>query len=156
MSSSPPPRDKKTGKQNCFPALECRDDSTRTSDPYVPNVVRYQLRYIPIKNKLLGELVNVNLEAALEVGRFVLVDDANLCEFVDHGENLGSAFCSSILIGGVAQVADGVPGCLCVILVMEAVTLALTSGTRGGFSVCHYFTFLYLVVGRRIELLLRE
>ena len=31
----------------------CRDDSTRTSDPYVPNVVRYQLRYIPLKkNKL--------------------------------------------------------------------------------------------------------
>ena len=28
-------------------ALLCRDDSTRTSDPYVPNVVRYQLRYIP-------------------------------------------------------------------------------------------------------------
>ena len=26
----------------------CRDDPTRTDDPYVPNVVRYQLRYIPI------------------------------------------------------------------------------------------------------------
>ena len=26
----------------------CRDDRTRTGDPYVPNVVRYQLRYIPI------------------------------------------------------------------------------------------------------------
>ena len=25
-----------------------RDDPTRTDDPYVPNVVRYQLRYIPI------------------------------------------------------------------------------------------------------------
>ena len=25
-----------------------RDDVTRTRDPYVPNVVRYQLRYIPI------------------------------------------------------------------------------------------------------------
>ena len=24
-----------------------RDDQTRTGDPYVPNVVRYQLRYIP-------------------------------------------------------------------------------------------------------------
>ena len=29
-------------------AYSCRDDSTRTSDPYVPNVVRYQLRYIPL------------------------------------------------------------------------------------------------------------
>ena len=26
----------------------CRDEATRTPDPYVPNVVRYQLRYIPI------------------------------------------------------------------------------------------------------------
>ena len=25
-----------------------RDDQSRTGDPYVPNVVRYQLRYIPI------------------------------------------------------------------------------------------------------------
>ena len=25
----------------------CRDEATRTPDPYVPNVVRYQLRYIP-------------------------------------------------------------------------------------------------------------
>ena len=26
----------------------CRNEATRTPDPYVPNVVRYQLRYIPI------------------------------------------------------------------------------------------------------------
>ena len=31
-------------------AFSCRDDVTRTRDPYVPNVVRYQLRYIPIKS----------------------------------------------------------------------------------------------------------
>ena len=29
----------------------CRDDKIRTCDPYVPNVVRYQLRYIPIAIK---------------------------------------------------------------------------------------------------------
>ncbi len=30
-------------------AVRCsRDEATRTPDPYVPNVVRYQLRYIPI------------------------------------------------------------------------------------------------------------
>ena len=28
--------------------LAGRDEATRTPDPYVPNVVRYQLRYIPI------------------------------------------------------------------------------------------------------------
>ena len=26
----------------------CREEATRTPDPYVPNVVRYQLRYFPI------------------------------------------------------------------------------------------------------------
>ena len=30
------------------PAAQSRDEATRTPDPYVPNVVRYQLRYIPI------------------------------------------------------------------------------------------------------------
>ena len=29
-------------------SLMCRNEATRTPDPYVPNVVRYQLRYIPI------------------------------------------------------------------------------------------------------------
>ena len=29
-------------------AFASRDEATRTPDPYVPNVVRYQLRYIPI------------------------------------------------------------------------------------------------------------
>ena len=27
----------------------CRNEATRTPDPYVPNVVRYQLRYIPLQ-----------------------------------------------------------------------------------------------------------
>ena len=29
-------------------SAQSRDEATRTPDPYVPNVVRYQLRYIPI------------------------------------------------------------------------------------------------------------
>ena len=28
-------------------ATSCRKEATRTPDPYVPNVVRYQLRYFP-------------------------------------------------------------------------------------------------------------
>ena len=30
----------------------CREEATRTPDPYVPNVVRYQLRYFSILKKL--------------------------------------------------------------------------------------------------------
>ena len=41
----------KTQARNCAPApclSNGRDEATRTPDPYVPNVVRYQLRYIPL------------------------------------------------------------------------------------------------------------
>ena len=38
----------KEAAENQPPLCVCRDDRTRTGDPYVPNVVRYQLRYIPI------------------------------------------------------------------------------------------------------------
>ena len=31
--------------------LAGRDEATRTPDPYVPNVVRYQLRYIPLPSQ---------------------------------------------------------------------------------------------------------
>ncbi len=31
----------------------CRNEATRTPDPYVPNVVRYQLRYIPLLDVML-------------------------------------------------------------------------------------------------------
>ena len=32
-----------------------RDEATRTPDPYVPNVVRYQLRYIPNADAKVNE-----------------------------------------------------------------------------------------------------
>ena len=32
--------------------LFCRKEATRTPDPYVPNVVRCQLRYFPIQKKV--------------------------------------------------------------------------------------------------------
>ena len=46
---------------NQLSLLFCRDEATRTPDPYVPNVVRYQLRYIPIARKRVqryGENLN--------------------------------------------------------------------------------------------------
>ena len=39
---------------NCLPFYG-RDEATRTPDPYVPNVVRYQLRYIPIEVFILKD-----------------------------------------------------------------------------------------------------
>ncbi len=41
--------------------LHRRDEATRTPDPYVPNVVRYQLRYIPIAVKRVQRYIeNLN------------------------------------------------------------------------------------------------
>ena len=83
------------------PAFLCRDDPTRTDDPYVPNVVRYQLRYIPIAAQkaafgrlpfvdCLCEFVDVNCDTALEVCCLVLVNDTDLREFVNHCIDLWS------------------------------------------------------------------
>ena len=41
----------KSDKWENSPVAFGRDEATRTPDPYVPNVVRYQLRYIPISQK---------------------------------------------------------------------------------------------------------
>ena len=45
-----------------------RDEATRTPDPYVPNVVRYQLRYIPIFCKRVQ-----NYTIFLESQNFVVI-----------------------------------------------------------------------------------
>ena len=41
------PKKISAGKVKPCLRLCCRDEATRTPDPSVPNVVRYQLRYIP-------------------------------------------------------------------------------------------------------------
>ncbi len=44
-----------------------RDDVTRTRDPYVPNVVRYQLRYIPLPSFRWG-LAAAKVRKSWELG----------------------------------------------------------------------------------------
>ncbi len=39
---------KATAEHSAYCLRLCRKEATRTPDPYVPNVVRYQLRYFPI------------------------------------------------------------------------------------------------------------
>ena len=46
---------RKSGKGKCSFVALGRDEATRTPDPYVPNVVRYQLRYIPIVTLSLNQ-----------------------------------------------------------------------------------------------------
>ena len=47
---------KKHRPQHCYQCVadnfDGRDEATRTPDPYVPNVVRYQLRYIPMPKRM--------------------------------------------------------------------------------------------------------
>ena len=138
----------------CIGLLFGRDDPTRTDDPYVPNVVRYQLRYIPMRP--LRKLVDVLGETALQVGGLVFVDQTDFGKFVDHCVNFRSAFLRSFLVGCVSQVAYRVPCRLRIISVMQTAPFALANGLFCRCSVCHCFIFYILVVGRRIELLLRE
>ena len=157
-------RKKKTGPKisgpvfyfvpKCIGLLFGRDDPTRTDDPYVPNVVRYQLRYIPMRP--LRKLVDVLGETALQVGGLVFVDQTDFGKFVDHCVNFRSAFLRSFLVGCVSQVAYRVPCRLRIISVMQTAPFALANGLFCRCSVCHCFIFYILVVGRRIELLLRE
>ncbi len=44
-----PSSHKKEKRQGKILGAFCRKEATRTPDPYVPNVVRYQLRYFPIE-----------------------------------------------------------------------------------------------------------
>ena len=46
-------RQRKSGKGKYSFVAFGRDEATRTPDPYVPNVVRYQLRYIPIADAFM-------------------------------------------------------------------------------------------------------
>ena len=66
-----------------------------------------------MKNKLLGELVDVNLKTTLKVGRLILVDNANLGEFVNHGIYLGSILLGCCLVCCVAEVWVGESNSYC-------------------------------------------
>ena len=114
----------------------CREEATRTPDPYVPNVVRYQLRYFS-KNKSaevnralleLRKLVDVQRDTALKVRSLILVDDTLLCKFVDHSINLGGLCLCCFLIGCGTNCADSVARSLCIIPVMQFPPFALAIG----------------------------
>jgi len=51
------------------------------------------------------------------------VDNSNLCKFINHCIDLGSILLCCGLVCNITEIADCVPGCLCIILVMQAVTL---------------------------------
>ena len=65
--------------------------------------------------------INMQLNCAFEVGCLVLVDNAVLCQLIQHGGNLRKQSLGSSLLGGCAQSLHGVAGSL----VIEAVVSAL-------------------------------
>ena len=89
----------------------------------------------------LSKFVDVNRDAALEVGGLVLVDQADLGEFVDHRIDLGGVGLGRGLVGGVADVADSVTSRACIIPVMQAMPLALAIGFFSGCCICHCLYF---------------
>ena len=73
----------------------------------------------------LCELVHINGDTALQVGCFVLVDDVDLCELVNHSEHLRHGSLGCCFVGGIADRLDGVAGCTCILFVMHSAFLAL-------------------------------
>ncbi len=62
----------------------CRDEATRTPDPYVPNVVRYQLRYIPNGRKWCSPLLQNRLQ---RYGKFLNYVQFYIKKFVFTAKN---------------------------------------------------------------------
>ena len=60
----------------------CRNEATRTPDPYVPNVVRYQLRYIPII--YVEKVVSPGIEPGTDTICFCLIAGAKENLFFDN------------------------------------------------------------------------
>lgn len=65
--------------------LFCRDEATRTPDPYVPNVVRYQLRYIPMRFLLFA--VSGKPKSICKGTSFFANRNKKPCLFVFYGVN---------------------------------------------------------------------
>ena len=71
-----------------------RDEATRTPDPYVPNVVRYQLRYIPNARKRMqsyyifsrkNKFLVKNLQDSQKCTTFApAINDGALAQLVEH------------------------------------------------------------------------
>ena len=89
-----------------------------------------QLRYIPIEkiNLPLSKFIDIDCQTALQIRSLVLVDQADLCELVNHRVDLGSVLLCCRLVGGVAQVANRIPCCFCIIPVMQSVPFVLAIG----------------------------
>lgn len=98
----------------------------------------------------LFQRVNVELQAALQVGGFVLVDDIALGQLVQHAAYLGQQLHRFLLIGARADVPYGVTGGLVLIAITLVAGLALADALDGTLVVGHV---IGLEKGRQIYLL---
>ena len=112
-------------------------DGARTHDIWNHNPTLCQLSYSHhLRSSLylvaktctgLLQTVNVNLQAAFEVGCFVLVNDVLLCEFVQHCSYFGKQSLSSSFVGGTTQCLHSVTSCSVVVLIRNPVSLGLAN-----------------------------
>lgn len=80
--------ERKSDNRFCSFVAFCRNEATRTPDPYVPNVVRYQLRYIPFlfcecKGKAFFEIKRISQKICRK-----FVESKNMSTFATTNEKL--------------------------------------------------------------------
>ena len=106
------------------------------------------------------QTVNVNLQTALKVGCFVLVNNVLLGEFVQHSSYFGEKFLSSSFVGGATERFHSVTGCSVVILIRNTTSLCLANTFFGRLVICHNYLFfkffISLAAHSRVELLFQE
>ena len=95
-------------------------------------------------------------EARLQVGGFVIVDNIDLSQLVQHGGNLREHFGCCGFFRGASQFLDRITGSLCIKPVMLSLVYRLTDTLQCRFVMCHFLTSKFFVARRGIEPLLPE
>ena len=95
---------------------------------------------IPSRHHHLCELVDVDSQLRFEVGCLVVVDDIALSQFVQHRAYLRQQCGSSCFVGSSTQVANGVAGGLCIIVVASLTGRGLAYALQRRFVICHLFS----------------
>ncbi len=98
---------------------------------------------IPKQAERLGQRSDVFAELALEVGRFVLVDDILFGQLVYHRNHLGEQCGSFCLVRGQTQFFDRIAGRFVVVTIAQTFLFVGTDALDGRFVVCHVYKYCF-------------
>jgi len=85
---------------------------------------------VPSRRQQLSELIDAECQFGLQVGCLVIVDDVALCQLVKQRAYLRQHSCGLGFVGQCAQVANGVAGSLCIIVVASLTGCSLADALQ--------------------------